>query len=727
MLMEKFIKILLGLIIFTPLIVVQGVFFPFIVTKTFAVESLILIASFFWLFLWTKNSVRYAPRITSLSLAIGLYILVMLIAGFGGLNFWKSFWSVFERMDGIFTWMILFLFFLLLDVFYQSRKDWILFFRLMLFASIWAGLQAMNFFGIFNGTFKFSTNIIGLFGSPIYVGVYALFHIALSVLLFSFLISSNEKVKNIRPLLKNPWTFFYGAGFLINSITLFFTFSRGPIVGFFIGCSVFFLLYFFYGAKRAFSLKVLTTIGLLLVLTFPFWKNSEFASRIASISKGLNADPTRTINWNVAVNVFRTRPILGWGSNSYFVAQNDFFNPQLSSLTKESFDRVHNKYLEIAVESGGLGLFAYLSIFALVFFALVKRIKEEPFLSSLLIGVFVAYLIQNITAFDNPGSYLPLFIFLAFVNKEFFFPLTSIKAPQMNSFCLVIGGLAICGLLWQGIWQPLMANLTLVDALTNATAPSPNFNTILADYKIALSYQTLGDYEARLRLGLFLVNSQEVTKELLDFGIQELEKESEISSQEVLVKVILGKLYMKKAVLENSAAYDKKIEDEFLQAIKLSPTRPDTHEHYAVFLLNDKRPSEAREELLKIKALNEDFFKTQQDQFYFGLTYYTQKNFQTAYDIFQHILKNGGSFSTPQELLVLGQTSFELKKYDEMIKWYELLVGKNSDNAQYHKLLAAAYAKVGDRALAIEQAHYIQKLDSAMTNDVEIFIKSLEK
>ncbi len=728
--MERFVKIILGLIVFTPLIVFQGVFFPFVVTKTLVFEALVLIASFFWLYLWIKNPARYAPRITSLVLAISLYIFVMLIAGFGGLNFWKSFWSVFERMDGIFTWIMLFVFFLLLDVFYQSRKDWILFFRLMLFASIWADLQAMNFFGIFSGTFKLSTHIIGLFGSPIYVGVYALFHITLSVLLFSFLFSSDTKMKNARPLIKNPWTFFYAAGFLINVLTLLLSFSRGPIVGFFIGCIVFISLYLFYGSKKTLALKALAIIGLLLLLTFPFWKNSEFVARISSISKGFSADPTRAINWNVAIDVFRARPILGWGSNSYFVAQNDFFNPRLSSITKESFDRVHNKYLEIAVESGIIGLIAYLFIFTLVIFTLIKRVKRESFSSSLLIGVFVAYLIQNITAFDNPGSYLPLFIFLAFVNKEFFSPLASFRAPRINSFALVIGGLIIFSFLWQGIWQPFMANLALADTLVRQTAPSKDYNTILSGYKLALSYQTLGDYEARLRLGLFLSNSQEVSKELLDFGIQELEKEAEISDHEVLIRVLLGKLYMKKATLENNdVAYAKKIEDEFLRAIKLSPARPETHEHYAIFLLNARRQNEAREEFFKIKALNEDFFNTQQEQFYFGLTYYTQKNLKAAYDIFQQILKNGGNFSSDQELLVMGKLTFELKKYDEMVKWYEALmkIEKNSDNVQYRKLLAAAYAKVGNNAGAIDQAKYIAKVDPTMANDVQIFIKSLRR
>ena len=210
----------------------------------------------------------------------------------------------------------------------------------------------------------------GIFGNPIYVGVYAMFHVFFALFLFSL-------SHRIIAIYKNPWALFYSAGFLINLFILSLTLSRGPLIGFLFGVAVFWSWYALWGQKRQ-SLLMLTGIALLaFAVTFPFWKDSVIAGRIYSISQGLGADPSRAINWNIAWQAFAARPLLGWGSNNYVIIQQEFYNPRLLDLVRERFDRPHNKYLEVAVDAGALGLASYLSIFGVVAYALFFKRKTQ--------------------------------------------------------------------------------------------------------------------------------------------------------------------------------------------------------------------------------------------------------------------------------------------------------------------------------------------------------------
>jgi len=721
---ERILHLFVFLILFTPLLVVSGMFFPFVAPKMLALEALTLLAGIVWLYLWHKNPLKYEPRVTWLGLALLGYGGVMFCAAVFGINFWRSFWSVYERMDGVFTWFTFVLLFFILSALYKKREDWVWIFRVSLLASIILELKAVNFFVAPEGGLALPTYVSGSFGNPLFLAIYAIAHAVIAVLLCWFLNPPLERRSDLRTFLKNRWVWFYGFGFFLNVLTLTRTTGRGPMAGFLFGIIVFSILYGFY-AKQT-QKRFLKGVGIALIvlaLTFPLWRNGDTFYRIGSI--GFHTSPDRLINWKIALRAFESRPLLGWGSNNYGIAQNEFYNPHLSSITQEGFDRTHNKYLEVAVDGGILGIVSYAAIFAVVVVALLARRKKEPFLSALLTGFFAAYLLQNITVFDSAGSYLPFFLFFAFISGEFLLPLRF--RPKPKSWLVVGGWLFLGAFFWQGVWQPYAANKVFARALLLSGRQSPPYQEIMDGYKEALSYQTFGDHEMRNRLGAFLASQQSPPAAFLDFGISELQKEIAMSPEEVLLRVLLGKLYEKKAVprLPDEKENLAKAEESLLKAIALSPARTESRQHYIVFLVDHNQEEKARNEAEKIKALDAEIYQGQLVQTYVAFSYYMEGNMAKTYDILHDIINHGGGFSSERDLLLLTRVTFELGKRDEMVHWYEKLVDTYKDNPVYRMYLAAAYKEVGKKEYAKNEALNAVRLDPKLQHDADVFIKSL--
>ena len=116
--MSTFLKHGLILIVFLlsvlPLLLFNGLFFPFITSKVFAFRILVEIGIIFLTLLALEDK-KYIPRITPITLLFFLFIAVLFIADIFGANSIRSIWSNFERMEGWVTLVHLFGAFLLFD------------------------------------------------------------------------------------------------------------------------------------------------------------------------------------------------------------------------------------------------------------------------------------------------------------------------------------------------------------------------------------------------------------------------------------------------------------------------------------------------------------------------------------------------------------------------------------------------------------------------------------
>src|SRR4030067_1294647 len=136
------IKILILLISFLPLYVSSSMVFPYITGKNFAFRILVEFAAVLWLGL-TILSKEYYPRNSTILLVVLIFIFVVGLADLFGINPYNSFWSNYERMEGYINILHLALYFLIIKSVFRTRKDWMIFFNLLVIVGLLVSIYAL--------------------------------------------------------------------------------------------------------------------------------------------------------------------------------------------------------------------------------------------------------------------------------------------------------------------------------------------------------------------------------------------------------------------------------------------------------------------------------------------------------------------------------------------------------------------------------------------------------
>ncbi len=182
----------------------ESTFFPYITGKNFAFRFLIEIAFAAFVYLAVTDK-AYRPKSSLVFYSYGAFLSILFLANVFGSNVYLSFFSNFERMEGWFTHLHLFLYFLMLYSLYKTDKDWMRIFGWFSVGAIGVSFQALlQLFGqkdFFLTSKLFATSTIqyinnsypvsmgnGLrldssLGNADYYGIYSLFFICISALL----------------------------------------------------------------------------------------------------------------------------------------------------------------------------------------------------------------------------------------------------------------------------------------------------------------------------------------------------------------------------------------------------------------------------------------------------------------------------------------------------------------------------------------------------------------
>lgn len=398
-----------GIIIalFTPLIL--G---PFGLTfsaypKAVFFRTVIEITLVFYLLLVIINP-EYAPRLTIISLALISFTAILLIAGFLGINFYRSFFGDPERAEGIILQLHLLAFFFILIGFLRKKEDWI---NLLKITVIVSGISSiaglMQKFGIyyFYGV-DASSRVSGTLSNPDFFGSY----MTLAVFLAVFLVFEDRK-----------WRMLWLAIALVNLLTLFFSGTRGAWIGLITGLLVtfpIFLEYFFRLGRNVKKNILIASAVFLLIISAIIVRPEQFNldksflyQRFYSFSLSSRGEV-----WNIALKAFWERPLLGWGPESFsYIFDKNF---QASSLKYISdnvyFDSSHNRLLDILSSSGLLGILSYLSVLSAVFYYIIKgNYGRSKFV---LFAFLVSCIAESFFVFDTICIQILSFVFFAFIN-----------------------------------------------------------------------------------------------------------------------------------------------------------------------------------------------------------------------------------------------------------------------------------------------------------------------
>ena len=208
-------SIILICVFITPFIclfVANNMFFPFITGKNFTFRILTEIMFGAWGILMFIDA-TYRPRFSWILGAATAFIAIIAIADFHGMNPYRSFWSNYERMEGLITHIHLFLYFLVAGSVVASEKIWEWLWRTTLLASVMVNL----FYAIpqISGLAESHGRLDATFGNASYLSIFNMFNVFLAAFLF------------LRSKDRSWWTLWiYPAVAVLNLVILFYTQTR---------------------------------------------------------------------------------------------------------------------------------------------------------------------------------------------------------------------------------------------------------------------------------------------------------------------------------------------------------------------------------------------------------------------------------------------------------------------------------------------------------------------
>ena len=733
MMLEKVLRwiVLTGIFVlpFIVLIVAQSLFFPYITGKNFAFRYIVEIITGAWLALALVQE-KYRPRQSWILGAFAVFVLIMAIADAQGANPFKSFWSNYERMDGWVTLIHVFAYTVVAASVINSEKIWRLLFQVSLGVSVFAGMY--GFFQLAGytalgegGQAGLSARIDGTFGNPIYLAVYMLFHVFIAALLWYQMWMVRRRGERLASSLA------YGAIILLDSLVLFFTGTRGTILGLIGGALISALTLVLCTRDSRFIRKAAISFVVgIIVLAGGFWTIRDaalvhkigFLDRLATISLSDATTKSRLLNMGIAWQGVKERPVFGWGQENYAIVFDKYYDPRMYAQ-EPWFDRVHDVFFDWLVTGGFLGLFGYLSIFAAAVWALWRRnvfsIEERAILTGLLAG----YFFHNIFVFDNVTSYILFAMMLAYIvwrsaqadKTESIFS-KQILPENTLPFVATCAVVFVWGCAWFTNSNALAANRSLLQAL----APQQGgIEANLAAMKRTLAYRTYGTQEAREQLSQISVQlasaqnvSKDVQQQFFNLAVSEMHEQEKVSPLDARFPLFLG-------VLFDAYGDYKDAQISLTRSLSLAPKKQ-------MILYELASNAEARGD----SAGATQFYKTALDL--------EPSNTQARLMYAEKVIRAGNDTLGDQLLAPIIPTGAAASpriaaayvsrgEYTKIVTIWQAYTTVNPTDAQGFFTLAAANYANGNQAAAIEALESAKKVQPSIVPQADALIEQVRK
>lgn len=579
--------------LFTPLVVMpDNLIFPFVTPKAWFFQSMITVAVVAWGLLMMADP-AYRPKKYFLHYVVFFFGAVALLTTITGVDAQRSFWANHERMIGsFFTLHLVALYFVATSVFITRdawQRVWKMFLGIGLLIVGSAIIQHWKPDFLFGGQRAAST-----LGNPLYLALHAVYVAFIAALLF-FEGRTEEA-------LKKRWHIAtLGLLIILSFIAFVFSETRGVTIG--LGAALVWMLAWIAaaGSRRAYrwsalGLLVIITLGIATVALFnnhPALNSIPIVRRFSGFSlTGTNAN--RLFAWNVAIDAWKDRPLLGWGPFNYVYAFNQKYQgTQLvhSEFGETWFDNAHNFFLDTAANQGIVGFAAYLLLLIAPLVLLVRgwwRGHIPLSVMTLVSALLITHAMQNIFAFEQITSYASLFMILAYVQYRatVHVSVSRVNTPrspltpgvvQMLGGAIIIGGVA---LLYVANIAPFRANALMfrgLIALDSQKDASIWFETEKKAIDIGGPHTDhVREELARTLLRIQVSESQRsAVVDLFRYTITQLEEARRRHPLDPVYTMLLGELwYGAYFITPNDFPRGIELGDQaFAEAIKVSPER----------------------------------------------------------------------------------------------------------------------------------------------------------
>ncbi len=718
---KKYTKIILWAVPILPLISFGGFYYPFIIGRTFYLYSLVILGFLLYFGLLLLDWKKYKPKFDWATGILGIYTAVFLLAGFFGKDTYHSFWSIFERMDGLITLLYVFGFFLLLKIFFQKEKDWIIFGKIAVFTSFLVSLygiiQKFNLLPVFKAGIDRAASTIG---NAAFLAGYLI--LATGIALYLWAREENKK-----------WKYIFLAISAINLWVVFLTATRGAVLGLFIG--IIFIAFgalVFYPDKRK-KLIAGSFLLFLILIGIDFGvsrerlavSNIDFIRRVSTISLSDSNISNRLNVWKLAVESFKENPVLGVGPENFYIEFNRLYTPEIS---EDWFDRTHNIYLDQLMHAGIIGLLAYLAVWICLFLFLWKKRDCHGFGFWIMSGFLIAYAIHNFFVFDTINTF-SLFVFVFgwmsfnlksedYVQEE----TKNIFNPKIFlAFSVILVGALI--LFFYTVIKPYSINRNLYKGYMH----------IIADPQKSYEYFAKNLDYSRFGVGETAAQAFVVSDVLISDKDETIETKQRFLG---LVRSLLAKsvgsnkydvrnrLYLGEYLINYGTERVDLLESEaaLRQAVVLSPTRPES----TYLLFNVLLKQGETEKALSFMKLLTDRLPDFGEPYFHIANILRKSDLEEAEEYFEkgislEFRRNRGTIRAIVEYMV------ETEQYERVLPYFETFVRQNPESPSYRVDLARIYYLNGmiDEAIEIVNSVYASNPEIFNDEEIQVFVNLL--
>lgn len=714
---------------FVALVVADGVhffynlFFPYITGKSFVFRFVVEIMAGAYLALALINP-AYRPRRSIVLAALAIFVAIIGLADVLGVHPFKSLWSNFERMDGWVTLAHVLVLTVITSAMVTKEKLWRWLFWVSLgvsaYLAIYGFLQVAGISALGQGGASgLSARIDGTFGNPIYFAAYMLFHVFIAALLWVQQWSERRKGERL------ALSIAYGTVIAIDTLALLFTGTRGTMLGLAGGVFLTAALVLLQSRNSRLAWRISAiTVGVLVVLAAGIWMVKDttlarkivFVDRLSTISLEDATVKARFINWSIAWQGVKERPILGWGQENYAIVFDKYYDPRMYAQ-EPWFDRVHNIVFDWLIAGGFLGLISYLSIFVAALWALWRHgftVAER----SILTGLLAAYFCHNFFVFDNVTSYILFATILAYIvyragrateAKPIF---ESLVVPRtLLPYVAFACALMTWGVAYGVNGRALAQNQLLLQALApHQEGVAKN----LQYFKEAIATHSYGTQEAREQLSqgtMQIIRSTGMTdlekRPFYDLAISEMQAQAKESPLDARFPLFLGLLYDAGGDRVNAG----------LALAKAQELTPKKQGVFFELARNAQLRGDTRTAIEYYKTAYELEMNYRDARFYYAAALISAGRSTEADILLAPLLESGAAADTR----VLA-AYVERKEYAKAAVLWRAKIAADTSDMQSYFTLAAIYYEGGDRASAIAVLEDAKRVSPAIRAQADALI-----
>jgi O-antigen ligase len=592
-------------LLLNPLYVSGNTVFPFVVIKS-SLSHLGIVCCFLIVAIqWCRD--RLQVHIGILHLLLLLHILLQLVALFAGENGTRSFWSTYERTQGVYNLIVWSVYACCLALVLHNERRWKLYLQCIVFSSALISLLALfQFYGLIEVS-NFSTNDRLGFS----VGNAAIFghYISICLVMAVFFMAGQARVRKTGSPGRSWFGLFsYSIAILLLSSALLATESRGGVIAVvtsLITCGLI-------AVRRMPKINAVNLMiglaGCILVVLVLLAGGDFLQDRLEETNLSHHSVEGRLQSWQIGLQVLVNRPLFGWGPENFIVPFGLLASPE--QAWHESFDYVHNQIIEIAVGSGLAGLSGYVALLTYCCLLLIKKVRnpgqadttQGPHASLPMLGGLAAYLVGSLFLFDSQPVNLLFFSVLGYClyqGSKTATPITITETPM--KVATIVISLVIFSL------------TTAIESKFYQSARTVKDIKTVGDWALVLDRaksSSAGGMHAEEHLFQFTgrvwqrwtsltPEQKEQTRRLLIEQGDELFADEKLSWRTVLT---LGYAYLR-AVVEFPEVYPRllKVRNRLEHQ---APNREDTHRFIAMYYIGKRDYGRARGTIRNYLALN---------------------------------------------------------------------------------------------------------------------------